>query len=97
MPRLSPAIKAAVACVVPLLACSTYYTLERLQNAGPFLYFAASVALPVLLLGGAGSCSLPRYHLVLATVGLSPNGDQVSHLLLKARAHATSKNFSRRW
>ena len=58
MPRLSPAIKAAVACVVPLLACSTYYTLERLQNAGPFLYFAASVALPVLLLGLAGAANL---------------------------------------
>jgi hypothetical protein len=58
MPKLSPAIKAAVACAVPLLACSTYYTLERLQNASPFMYFVASIALPVLLLGLAGTASL---------------------------------------
>lgn len=58
MLRLSPAIKAAVVFAVPLLACSTYYTLEHLQNAGPFLYFATSVALPVLLLGLAGVAHL---------------------------------------
>jgi hypothetical protein len=52
------AIKAAVVCAIPLLACSTYYTLERLQNAGTFLYIAASAALPVLLLGFAGTASL---------------------------------------
>ena len=48
------AIKAAVAAAVPLLACSTYYTLERLGNAGPALYFAASLALPIMLLGVVG-------------------------------------------
>jgi hypothetical protein len=51
------AIKAAVVCAIPLLACSTDYTLERLQNAGTFLYIAASATLPVLLLGFAGTAS----------------------------------------
>ena len=45
------AIKSAVVVAVPLLACATYYTLQRLENAGPLLYWAASLALPTLLVG----------------------------------------------
>jgi hypothetical protein len=49
------AMKAAIIAVVPLLACSTYYTLERLVDARPVLYLAASLAFPVLLLGLVGT------------------------------------------
>jgi hypothetical protein len=55
MHTFSFAMKAAILAAVPLLACSTYYTLERLGSAGPALYLAASVALPVLLLGITGT------------------------------------------
>jgi hypothetical protein len=55
MRTFSFALKAAIVIAVPLLACSTYYTLERLASAGPALYLAASVALPVLLLGLVGT------------------------------------------
>ena len=48
-------IKAAVLAAVPLLACSTYYTLERLGSAGTVVDLAASLALPVMLLGIAGT------------------------------------------
>lgn len=51
-------IKAVVVAVVPLLACSTYYTLQRLENAGTVLYFAASLALPVMLLGLIGTARI---------------------------------------
>lgn len=54
MRSVPTAFKAAVACTVPLLACSTYYTLERVGDASPALYFAAASALPVMLLALAG-------------------------------------------
>jgi hypothetical protein len=55
MSASSFAIKAAVVAAVPLLACSTYYTLDRIGNAGPALYVAASLSLPVMLLGLVGT------------------------------------------
>ena len=54
---LSFAIKLALASAVSLLACSTYYTLERLQNPGSLHYWAVALALPVSLLGLAGTAA----------------------------------------
>ena len=55
MRTTSLTIKALVIAVIPLLACSTYYTLEKLENAGPAIYLATSLALPVMLLGFIGT------------------------------------------
>jgi hypothetical protein len=49
------ALKAAIVAAIPLLACSTYYTLERIGSAGAALTIAASVALPIMLLGLTGT------------------------------------------
>jgi hypothetical protein len=57
-PRVSFAIKAGIAGVLPLLACSTYYTVERVVDAGPWFYGAAAMAPTVLLIGLAGGASL---------------------------------------
>ena len=71
----SIALKAAVVVSVPLLACSTYYTLERLGSAEPALYFAASIALPIMLLGLVGIVrtltSGTRRHSLLWISGLA--------------------------
>ncbi|PWQ93526.1 hypothetical protein DKT75_18070 [Leucothrix arctica] len=51
-------IKAGVAIIVPTLACSTYYTLEKLGHAEPVIYFATSLAFPVMLLGFVGTARI---------------------------------------
>ena len=56
------AVKAALICLLPLLACSSYYTIDRLGPAGTLLTIAASLAAPVLLVSVAGTA-------VLATAG----------------------------
>jgi len=48
MRQVTTAIKAALACAAPLLACSTYYTVERLGEASPIVLYAALAALPIL-------------------------------------------------
>ena len=55
MRTISNAVKAAVACVVPLLACSSYYTVERLGSTSIALSVAASMALPVFLLSATST------------------------------------------
>ena len=46
--------KALVAGVTPMFACSTYYTLEKLENASSTMYLATSLACPIMLLGFIG-------------------------------------------
>jgi hypothetical protein len=58
MHNLSLALKVAVTCAVPLLACSTYYTLDRLGASSTFVVIAASLAWPALLIGLATTASL---------------------------------------
>jgi len=48
MRPVTTTVKAALACAAPLLACSTYYTVERLGEASPIVLYAALAALPVL-------------------------------------------------
>ena len=48
MRQLTTTVKAALACAAPLLACSTYYTVERLGEASPIVFYAALAALPTL-------------------------------------------------
>ncbi|MEM8594662.1 MAG: hypothetical protein AAGF06_07620, partial [Pseudomonadota bacterium] len=40
--------------MVPLLACATFYTLEKLEGAATSTYVVASLAFPVMLLGLMG-------------------------------------------
>ena len=54
---LSIFIKLELAFTAPLLACSTYYTLNRLQDPGSLHYWAVALALPVSLLGLTGTAS----------------------------------------
>jgi hypothetical protein len=47
-------VKLGMACLTPMLACSTYYALERLNNPSPLLYWSIVLAFPTALLSGAG-------------------------------------------
>ena len=51
MRPVSVVVKIAIACALPLLACSSYYTVEHLGTASLILAVAASLAIPALLLG----------------------------------------------
>ena len=46
---VSTAVKIAVACALPLMACVSYYTVERLGSSNLLVSVAASLALPVLI------------------------------------------------
>jgi hypothetical protein len=46
-------IKTCVICLIPLLACSIYYTSERLDDLPAYLYISAQMALPLLLISCA--------------------------------------------
>ncbi len=66
-------IKLAVVCLLPMLACSTYYTLEKLQSASTWLYVMAALALPLSLIGASVATSIlsankPRGPLFWAAV-----------------------------
>lgn len=55
MRQVTTTIKAALACAAPLLACSTYYTVERLSEASPIVLYAALAALPILTISLAAA------------------------------------------
>ena len=54
----SPLVKMLIICAAPLLACSTYYTLQQLGDTHIALYIAALIACPMLLLGSAATATL---------------------------------------
>ena len=54
----SPLLKTLIICAAPLLACSTYYTLEQLGDTHIVLYIAALIACPMLLLGSAAATAI---------------------------------------
>ncbi len=72
-------IKATVICLVPLLACSIYYTSEQLSDVHPFIYVAAQMALPILLISCAyianlvvlGNCKGWRFYLSSSSIIIS--------------------------
>ncbi len=51
-------IKAIVIVFIPLLACSTYYTSQKLGADSSALYIPALIALPLLLIGITGCITL---------------------------------------
>jgi hypothetical protein len=57
MQKRSPVVKFALALAVPLLACSTYYTLERIESASAWTYLAALIAPALLLIGAIGGAA----------------------------------------
>jgi len=54
----SSLIKAIVIVFIPLLACLTYYTSQRLGAENSVLYIPALIALPLLLIGVTGGITL---------------------------------------
>jgi hypothetical protein len=61
MQTLSPVTKFALAVVLSLLACTSYYTVERLDgDATSITLFVASLATPVALLSLVGTIGLLR-------------------------------------
>ena len=52
--------KAFVVVLLPLMACATYYTLKRIESTDSLLYVAASLALPVMMVGGIAAAMSAR-------------------------------------
>ena len=78
MRSVSVVVKFAMICALPLLACSSYYTVEHLGAASPFLTVAASLAIPALLLG------LASFAVLASTGGATGKQAWASGLLATA-------------
>ena len=58
MRTLGSVTKFALAIVLSLLACTSYYTVERLSDATSLTIFLASLSMPVVLLSLVGTVNL---------------------------------------